>query len=66
MSGFDTKMAEFVASNPGLNIDEAKITLTVRELKRLLRKFYNAGEETIVPIGEKMSDIIRAFGDATR
>lgn len=43
MNSFDTWFALLAKSNPGLADEANKLTLSAGELKRLLRKSFNAG-----------------------
>lgn len=41
---FESRFAEFVQSNPTLAApDDARVTLTVKQLKQITRNFWNSG-----------------------
>lgn len=44
---FEQRFAEFIQKNPALAVAEnAKVTLTVKQLKKVLNSFWKAGRDT--------------------
>jgi hypothetical protein len=65
MSGFDTKWQATQKANPQLADETAQITMSILTLKRMLRKFYNAGEETVKPIAGGLEDLMNSIKKAS-